>query len=428
VFFGLNLRLGFSILISILFFLLFFAFSLFLFSQIKSKALEEADRSLKEFTQHEWEHLDLPSHQEGGHEDSGHFKNVFIRVWKENSLLFDSFPKNQNISFGSGFDPQQKKIFHSLEGMHEGSHYSVKGYYDVSLLLRSLALFQKILLVGCVLMGFLILPLSWLLSRQLLKPFQFLANKTSQLKAEDLDFRFPQPPVLDEYGLLAKNFNDLFDRLEISFSQVKNFALQASHEIRTPVAVLISQLERAKRKPSSDLVKISELHEKLLSTSLHLRNILNRLFLMTEIEPTEKKEDQRVEFKVKGSIERVISDLKDVYHPLTKEIRTSFSAEDLTHLGNPDVFEIALLNLIENAIKYSSQVVSVSVLQREGSLEILVEDDGLGLSTGNQKKVSEGGSRGLGLSIVQACLKAENARLLFDKSPLGGLSVRLVFS
>jgi len=422
-----NLRLRFSILISLLFFVLFLGFSLFLFSQIKSKALEEAQRSLKEFTQHEWEHLDLPSHQEGAHEDSGHFKNVYMRVWKEDALLFDSFPKNESITFRQGFDPQQKKIFHSIEGNHEGSRYSIKGYYDVSLLLRSLALFQKVLILGCLFMGFLILPLSWLLSRQLLKPFQFLANKTSQLKAEDLDFRFQQPKVLDEYGLLAKNFNDLFDRLEISFSQVKNFALQASHEIRTPVAVLISQLERAKRKPLSDFEKINELHEKLLSTSLHLRNILNRLFLMTESEPSEKSENQVVEFDVKKSVERVISDLKEVYYPLQKEIRTSFSSENLTHLGNPDVFESALLNLIENAIKYSRHVISVSVSQMEGGLEIVVEDDGLGLSTGNQKKVAEG-SHGLGLSIVQACLKAENAHLLFDKSPLGGLLVRLIFS
>lgn len=422
-----TLRLRFSIMISLLFLVLFLGFSVLIYSQVKNRALNEAHSSLKEFTQHEWEHLDLPSHQGGKHEESSHFKNVYIRVWKEGALIFDSFPSKERVTVQAGFDPGQAKIFHTVQGQHHGKQYSVVGYYDVSLLLNSLALFQKVLLLSCLGVMLLILPLSYLLSRELLKPFHFLAKKTSEIQAENLHFRFPHSKTKDEYGLLAKNFNDLLDRLETSFSQIKNFALHASHEIRTPVAVIISQLERAIRKAPSESEATTELHKKLLSTAVHLRNILNRLFLLTEIESNKNDQNRTLDFKIKPIIERVIGDLKEVYVPLTKDIKVASFPNGLTHRGNPDVFESTLLNLIENAIKYSRQEILISVQEEQGKLEVRVEDDGPGLSAGSADKNQNKGT-GLGLSIVQSYLKSEATQILFEKSSLGGLQVRLNFS
>lgn len=422
-----TLRLRFSMMISFLFLVLFLGFSLVIYSQVKKKALSEAQSSLKEFTRHEWEHLDLPSHQGGKHEESSHFKNVYVRVWKEGALIFDSFPSKESVTVQDGFDPSQAKIFHTVEGQYHGKKYSVVGYYDVSLLLNSLALFQKVLILGCMGVLVLIFPLAYLLSRELLKPFQFLALKTSELRAEDLHFRFPKSPIRDEYGLLSKNFNDLLDRLETSFSQIKNFAIHASHEIRTPVAVIISQLERAMRKPAQDEEKRRELHEKLLSTAVHLRNILNRLFLLTEIDSQPMQKTQPLEFQIKPIIERVVSDLKEVHAPINKNIQVLPIPSDLTYRGNPDVFESTLLNLIENALKYSHQEVLVSVKGQDGRFEIRVEDDGPGLNQSPDLKNQQKGT-GLGLSIVQNYLKSEKSQIQFDKSSLGGLQVRLNFS
>lgn len=414
-------------MISFLFLVLFLGFSLVIYSQVKKKALSEAQSSLKEFTQHEWEHLDLPSHQGGKHEESSHFKNVYVRVWKEGALIFDSFPSKESVTVQDGFDPSQAKIFHTVEGQYHEKNYSVVGYYDVSLLLNSLALFQKVLILSCMGVVVLIFPLAYLLSRELLKPFKFLALKTSELRAEDLHFRFPKSQIRDEYGLLSKNFNDLLDRLETSFSQIKNFAIHASHEIRTPVAVIISQLERAMRKPAQDEEKRRELHEKLLSTAVHLRNILNRLFLLTEIDSHPMQKTQSLEFQIKPIIERVVSDLKEVHAPITKNIQVLPIPSDLTYRGNPDVFESTLLNLIENALKYSHQEVLVSVKGQDGRLEIRVEDDGPGLNQSPHLKNQQKGT-GLGLSIVQNYLKSEKSQIQFEKSSLGGLQVRLNFS
>lgn len=431
-----TLRLRFALCFSLISLLLVGSFSVLIYSRVKKNALNGAENYLNVLTHHEWEHLDLPSHQKTEHNETPHFKNVYLRIWKEGHLLYDTFPKDEPILLSKGLDSVQGKLFNTIEGLHEGNSYKVAGYYDVSLILEYLALFKRTLVLGCILTLLLIIPVSLLMTRFLLRPFTELADKTSRLTAEDLSFRLTKPRYQDEYGVLAQNFNLLFDRLEKSFNQVRNFAVNASHEMRTPLSVIISQVERSLRQPPRDLESVTVLLKKLLQSSLGLRNIINRLFVLAEVERL-GQEITRTDFSVQEVVSEVISNLEESYRHTNRNILIKTETEDAEITGNRELFTSVVTNLIENAIKYSREKILVSYSKNPKSLDFVVEDDGPGIAMDRRESVfepfnrgaatkkAESNSYGLGLSIVRACVQAENGSIEMGESVLGGLLVSI---
>ena len=429
-----TLRLRFALCFAFISLILVSTFSVLLYSRVKDNALSGAENYLKVLINHEWEHLDLPSHQSNQHQETPHFKHVYLRIWKEGKLLYDTFPVGQPVLLNHGLDAEQGKLFNTVEGLHEGHSYKVAGYYDVSLILEYLALFKKTLTLGCLLTLLLIIPLSLLVTRFLLRPFSQLAERTSTLTAKDLSFRLPEPKYRDEYGVLAQNFNLLFDRLEKSFTQVRNFAVNASHEMRTPLSVIISQVERSLRHPPTDTESFTSLLKKILQSSLGLRNIINRLFVLAEVERL-GQEISKTEFSVKEVVSEVLTNLEESYKKTGKQVSITSNLEDAEIKGNRELFTSIVTNLIENAIKYSKENILVSFSRNVHGFDLIVEDDGPGISPdkrecvflpfnrGDAVKNNEANSHGLGLSIVRACVQAEKGRVELGESILGGLSV-----
>ncbi|NBT58798.1 sensor histidine kinase [bacterium] len=365
---------------------------------------------------------------------------MYLQIRKESELVYDSFPKGEEVQLlTEGLDEKQEKLFNTLEGIYEGKVYKISSYYDVSLILEHLAIFKRTLIAGCCLALLLIFPLSLFFIKLLLRPFSDLANQTSKLTVENLSYRLPVPKVKDEYGVLAENFNSLFERLEKSFLQVKNFAVNASHEIRTPLSVVISQTERAVRRPPESIPACLEIFQKLLQSSLNLRSIINRLFVLAEVERMDREMTKTI-FPVRETIESVIADLQDSYQRENKAICfDSISHGEL--LGtNKELFLSTVSNLLENAIKYSKENVVVRFLKDSKSSKLIIEDDGPGIPEEQRAAVFEPfyrtektprplstKSHGLGLSIVRACVEAQKAQIKLGSSTLGGLRVEILY-
>lgn len=434
-----TLRVRFAIIFGLLSLVLLSGFSLLIYSRVRDNALKGAENYLRELSKHEWEHLELPSHQASKHDETPHYRHVYLRIWKEDQLMYDTFPKGEPVLMQSrGLDEKQGKLFNTLEGLYEGKVYKVSGYYDVTLILEHLAIFKRTLILGCLSALLLIIPLSLFFTRLLLRPFSDLANEASKLNAENLSFRLPTPKEKDEYGLLAQNFNSLFDRLEKSFTQLKNFAVNASHEIRTPLSVVISQSERAVRKPPHDVAACVEVFQKLLQSALSLRNIVNRLFVLAEVERI-GQEITRSEFLVKNTLDQVVSDLQESYSKENKSIRLDSVSEDVVLNENKELFLSTVTNLLENAIKYSKENIVIRFLKDSTGSALIVEDDGPGIPEDKRVSVFEPfyrgektsdihtPSHGLGLSIVRACAEAQKAKIKLGSSSLGGLRVEVLY-
>jgi signal transduction histidine kinase len=434
-----TLRVRFAVFFGLISLVLLSSFSLLIYSRVKENALKGADSYLRELSKHEWEHLELPSHQSSEHEETPHYRHVYLRIWKENRLIYDSFPKGEPVSVqAQGLDVKQAKLFNTLEGFYQGKAYKVTGYYDVSLILEHLAIFQRTLFLGCLASLLLIVPLSLFFTKFLLRPFTDLAKQTSTLTAEHLSFRLPVPKKKDEYGILIENFNSLFDRLEKSFTQVKNFAVNASHEIRTPLSVVISQSERAVRRPPEDVQSCVEVFQKLLQSSLSLRSIINRLFVLAEVERI-GQEITKSEFAVKETLEKVVLDLQESYRNENKVIQVEPVPVEWVLKENKELFLSTVTNLLENAVKYSKENVVLRFLRNSKGSALIIEDDGPGIPEEKRASVFEpfyrgerasgihSPSHGLGLSIVKACVEAQKAKIELGKSSLGGLRVEISY-
>lgn len=419
-----TLRLRFTLFFSALVLFLLTIFSAVLFHQVKENALETAENYLKSLTEHEWEHLDLPSHQGLDHTEAPHYRNVYLQIWKEGSLVYDSYPKPDRV---------QEKIFHTFEGEHEGLKYRVTGFYDLTLIQEHLTLFRRYLILGCVIALLFIVPLSFILTKVFLTPFRELANLTSQLNAENLSFRLPAPKFRDEYGVLASNFNGLFNRLEKSFLQIRNFAVSASHELRTPLSVIITQGERALRKPPEKVADSTVILQKILQSAMHLRSIINRLFVLSEVDRL-NQEIPTTDFILSKAVEEALQNLKEPYQSDLKHISVE-ADENQPFRGNRELFMSLISNLIENSLKYSKEEINVKCEMTKSGLELCVEDDGPGIPPEQRNKVFEPfyrmdsppeksvNSHGLGLSIVKACLEAQKGTIELGTSFLGGLKV-----
>lgn len=432
-----DIRTRFTIILAVTSLLFLIVFSVVVYSQAKKKSFDFAQSSLLALIEHEWEHLDLPKHQTQMRA-TPHFKDVYLRIWKGGVLLYDSFPKGFPDEFPPGGDLAKDKLFHSLSKEHNGHAYELQGFYDLTSANAYLSFLRNILIVSCILAAVILVPVSFLSTRILLKPFRELATSTSKLTPERLTFRFEESATKDEYGILVRNFNDLLDRIEKSFLQTKRFALNASHELRTPLAVIISQGEMALRK-ERDSKDYRTALEKMVQPAKRLREIVNRLLFLAELDRLEQEKDIE-EIDVEIAINALALTIKDAYGGVRKTVRVINSNGSASFVGNREVFDVVVGNLIENAYKFSQGSIDVTYKKTESGLVLNVEDDGPGISdeylgtileplaqTPNiQPNLGKRGA-GLGLTIVKACLDSIKGSMELSKSSKGGLSARVIF-
>jgi len=428
-----NLSVRFTLFLSCLSLILLGVFSVLVFGQARTKAHAFAQQSLVSLLEHEWEHIDLPQHQAKGKPGTPHFKDVYFRIWKHGILLFDSFPANSGEEFPLLGEVGKNKLFHAIRKLHNGHDYELQGYYDLTSMEAYLNLLRNILAVGCFLALILIVPLSYFSTRFFLRPFRDLASQTSELSVERLDFRFDAPKQLDEYGLIIHNFNSLLNRLQKSFEQVKRFAMSASHEIRTPLAVIIGQGEMALRRPRG-IEEYRSALEKSLESAKKLRQIVNRLLFLAELERLQEEKKKEV-VSLNQALTSVGETLGQAYQGTGKSLEFELPETDLSVEGTKEMYEIIFTNLIENALKYSRSKIIVRCSTQPAGTLVQIEDDGPGIPETLREVVFEPLNRvpqesgksvrghGLGLSIVKTCAESIRASLSLSESRLGGLLV-----
>jgi signal transduction histidine kinase len=381
---------------------------------VKSNQLRRAETELAQHLEHEWDHIRYPSHNSLT-DISPHEKDIYIRITKNETLVFSSFPKGFVRDSSQG-------IYRTLEKDIDGSKATLTGFYDLKPTYDFLQSLQRILFFCCFSALIFIVPISFLFTKFLLKPFRTLADQTSQVSVERLSFRFGQPKYKDELGVLTINFNRLLDRLENSFEQIKNFAAEASHELRTPVTAIIAQLEMLKRKKliSNDLNESEVVTTKVLKQAIQLRDIINRLLLLFEVERLEK--EKRTTISLLGKTKEVLELLKFTYKDEVTSI--TLPSTDVIYYGNETLITSIITNVLENALKYTNNAIQINLKKSEDSILFIVEDNGLGLFE-VRKTPNNHQSHGLGLSIVRASLEAISGNIVLHKSDMGGLKVEI---
>lgn len=276
---------------------------------------------------------------------------------------------------------------------------------------------------------------SVIVSTTVLKRVDAVARTARAILAGDFSQRVPVRGTKDEFDELAASINAMLDRIEDLMRSMRQVSNDIAHDLRTPLTRLRQRLEHAKRRVHT----VEELHDNLGHSIAQVDLILetfSALLRIAQIEAgtkAQKKFPIDVSMLLSGIVEDFAPAAEDHGQQLVAEIQPQLKAE-----ADPELLTQMVVNLIENAIRYSPAGARISVQGRVVSekIELAVSDTGPGIPPEERDNVlrpfyrleasrtTEG--NGLGLSLVAAIVKHHHAKLkLEDNGP--GLRVAVIF-
>ena len=272
----------------------------------------------------------------------------------------------------------------------------------------------------------------YLLAGLSLRPVDSMRRRAASISAATPGERLPVPHTRDEVERLGETLNAMLGRLEKALARERDFVADAGHELRTPLALLRTELELALRHADSR----EELHEAVRRSSQEvdrLAQLAEDLLLLARshggslplrVEPLD------VADLVTSVASRFEWRAQAAGRPLATE-----QPDGLRVLGDPLRLEQALGNLVENALRYGEGAVLVSALSASAMVELHVTDEGPGIPPEFMARAFERFSRhdqartrggaGLGLAIVQAIAEAHGGSVHAGASNGGGADVWL---
>ena len=213
------------------------------------------------------------------------------------------------------------------------------------------------------------------LARQALQPMDRITQTAAAIaRARDLDRRVPQPNDRDEIGRLAETFNFMLDRLEGLFKSQQRFIADISHELRTPLTTIRGNVDLLRRMGGADPASL----EAIRTESDRMTRLVGDLLLLAQADAGLPMRHEAVEVdRVAGE---VVKQLQVIAGTVEVALRRE-TTEALAVSGDPDRVRQLLLNLIDNAIKYTPPrgQVTVRVAQDAGWARVDVSDTGPGI-------------------------------------------------
>jgi heavy metal sensor kinase len=335
------------------------------------------------------------------------------------------------------------RLFGKVKGGEDGyrafaRRFSVSGKIYVLVILQSLHAQQEMLEEVTETFAWVI-PIAivlasvggYFLARKSLAPVVAMSSQAGRIGAANLHERLAVQNDRDELGHLAQSFNSLLDRLSRSFERQQRFMADASHELRTPVAILRGEAEVALSQEARSLEEYRESLEVLHQEATRLTHIVEDLFTLTRADAGQYPFQPR-DFYLDELVGECVHSARTL--ALAKKISLNLeeSSESPIH-ADESLLRRMILNLLDNAIKYTPEGGRVTVTCNRAGNEYVVSitDTGGGVPVELQPRIFErffrvdkarsraendGGGAGLGLSISRWIAEAHHGRLELTRS------------
>ncbi len=276
----------------------------------------------------------------------------------------------------------------------------------------------------------------YFLATRSLSPVAAMSARAAEISSSNLNERLPVGSRRDELSALAEVVNGLLERLERAFAQQRRFMADASHELRTPVAVLRTEADVTRSRPTRTETEYRESVSVMRDSAQRLGRIVDDLFLLA------RADAGHLPLRLEALyLEDVVDEAARAVRNLARErdVRVQLlPLEDSPYDGDADLLGRVLLNLLDNAIKHSPAggTVTLALMRSAHEYHITVTDEGAGIPPDAQPHIFERFFRadkarsrssgdattgaGLGLAIGRWIAEAHGGRLELVRSSSSG--------
>ena len=356
-------------------------------------------------------------------------KEYIIRIdslqHKAKTGLIENVPKKFFEDVISKKSPSYRKDYRFFKGIY---YKNSKGDYAIIISAEHayaknfLSNLRTILVAASMVATIIIYSVGLLFSNQILAPIRKITRQVNRINATSLHKRLPVEKDDDEIAELAHTFNNLLGRLETSFETQNNFVSNASHELNTPLTVIIGEAEFALCKTRS-----SEQYEKglrvILSQAEKLKNLTKSLLELAQSGFSGNLSFETV--RVNDLLQNIQKVACSIYPNCNLVIDNSLLPGDFQNLtvnGSFHLLELCISNIVLNACKYSvGESVTVAIAVSDKHVIFIVKDKGIGIPNQDMpfifdpffraSNVSSSKGYGIGLPLAQNIIKLHNGTI-----------------
>lgn len=278
---------------------------------------------------------------------------------------------------------------------------------------------------------------SYFFSKMAIRPISNIISQVKNINSSKLSSRLNEGRRRDEIEQLAITFNQMLSDLELVFKSQNEFVSNASHELRTPFAIMIAESDYIlgkEHKPEEYTQHLSKMVDDLRKLNALLNSLLELAQLnrnnQIHLSPT------RIDELIFNTIQSV--KIKYPGRKILPKIEYSENENDLLIAGNQGLLEIALKNLIDNACKFSNGDVEVKISTLEETIAVNIIDHGIGIPVDEIDNIFKPFRRGrnvkyisgfgVGLSIVAKIIELHGATIKVGSTENQGTIFTLLFA
>lgn len=272
--------------------------------------------------------------------------------------------------------------------------------------------------------------LIWWLVGRTLRPVESIRAQVADIGGANLHFRVLEPATDDEISRLARTMNAMLDRVETAAERQRRFVADASHELRSPLTRMRTELEVDLDHP--DTADLPATHRSVLDEVTNLQRLVEDLLELARNGTAGNRSGWRP------------VDLDDLVFAEAAAARPGAAARiDASGVsaaqvrGDPDQLARVIRNLVDNAVRYAASTVRLRVTEADGWARVSVGDDGPGIPDHERSRVFERfarldearhddtGGTGLGLAIAREIVERHGGTIRID-TPVGGHGTEMV--
>jgi heavy metal sensor kinase len=276
----------------------------------------------------------------------------------------------------------------------------------------------------------------WWLATSAIRPVEEMSAAASRISAGNLSERIQEPAPGNELGRLARVLNSTFGRLDAAFAQQKQFTADAAHELRTPLAVLISETQTtlARERTAGEY---RETVEVCLDTAQGMKRLTESLLTLARVDAGAEKIQEPINLAELAST--CASRVNTIIQQNGLELNCNLQPASV--IGNPERIGQVITNLLTNAVYYNkpSGKISVTTGMSAEKSWLAIADTGHGIAPedlphiferfyrADKSRSNASGRTGLGLAICKAIMDAEEGSIEVSSQPGQGTTFTISF-